>query len=120
MAKKSKKPDPGKTATEGESLFKDKPLLESWAVRQVPYDDPYMAPELKNIVAGQALTGYVSGHPNCPDGPITTTRLMELDTKQRWARTKNTIYRLGKPDPEFVAWLKVEGHTLDEFDRWEE
>jgi hypothetical protein len=73
-----------------------------------------MAPELRNHVNGYVLTGYVKGHPRLPDGPLTTSRLIFIDIKKKVAKTRNTTYALGDPDPEFIAWLESKGHSLDE------
>ena len=42
------------------------------------------------------LTGVAIGHPDRPDGPVTTSQLYALDYDTRlWARTMNRWYSLG-------------------------
>jgi hypothetical protein len=93
------------------------PLLDRWAIRQRPGDPEaqrYMAPELRNAINGVVLTGYVRGHPRRSDGPITTSRLVKIDIKRKTARTRNTTYKLGEPDPEFLEWLKSQGKNIED------
>ena len=93
------------------------PKLDRWAVVQPPAvkGQEYMAPELRVFLNGCRLTGYVTRHPSLPDGPITTSRLVAIDVKEKVARTKNTTYRLADPDPDFVAWLKSQGKGVEDF-----
>jgi hypothetical protein len=96
---------------------KKTPLIDQWAIRQVPgnpEDNPYMHPGLRNAINGVVLTGYVSGHPRLSDGPVTTSRLVEIDIKHKIARTKNTAYKLGEPDPDFLRWLKSQGKNIED------
>jgi hypothetical protein len=57
------------------------PTIEDWYV--------YPAP------GGNVLVGRVKGHPTVPDGPITTSAVVEIG--DGWARTMNRSYRLGQP-----------------------
>jgi len=62
------------------------PILSHWDVRvtREPSGDRCMT-----------LTGSVTGHPNELNGKtITTSALMWLDRKHRWARTRTRVYRL--------------------------
>lgn len=91
------------------------PKIDGWAIRQPPgiiEDQKYMHPELRNLINGCVLTGYVSGHTRLPDGPITTSRLVSIDVKKNVAQTNNTTYALGDPDPAFLVWLKSQGKTI--------
>lgn len=45
------------------------------------------------------LLGRVTGHRRRPDGSeATTTPVIWLDRKHRWALTLNTLYALGEPE----------------------
>lgn len=73
--------------------------LENWSVCDGSAD-PYLAPELRPRV----LRGFVTGHPKLEDQEIQSSRLEEIDYENRTARTKNTEYTLGEPDPEWLKW----------------
>ncbi|MCG2643764.1 MULTISPECIES: hypothetical protein [Bradyrhizobium] len=66
------------------------PRLESWAVK---------IGRGPSGVYEMALLGRVTGHPRVLDGTqTTTTPVVWFDRKRRWARTLNTLYKLGEPD----------------------
>lgn len=80
--------------------------LENWSLTLDPTEvDPYTPPELLNPVI--RLQGEVHDHPSFDDGSrVTTSRVIELDLENlREARTKQTTYKLGSPDPEWVKYL---------------
>ena len=48
------------------------------------------------IKSGSSLVGDIYGHPSYTDGSkITTSRLIYLDIKGKYAETENTFYLLG-------------------------
>lgn len=74
--------------------------LENWAMVG---DDPFVPPELQI----KRLHGFVYGHPNHEDGSeITTTRIISLELDSKLVNTRNTTYMLGKPEPEYLKFLK--------------
>jgi hypothetical protein len=52
----------------------------------------------RNDLAGDmSLIGYIMGHPKHADGKlIRTATLVWLDSRGKWARTKDIIWRLGE------------------------
>lgn len=60
------------------------------------------------------ITGTVYGHPDFPDGSvITTTRIMDC-TNRVITTLSGSLYTLGEPHPEYVAWCKSKGFVIDE------
>lgn len=55
-------------------------------------DAPYLD---RWLIDAYRVTGYVTGHPVLPDGPVSTSRPMHADLNRHWLRTRNTLYRLG-------------------------
>jgi hypothetical protein len=85
--------------------------LKNWAV--VGNTDPYAAPEL----FGSQLNGLVYDHPSGHflDGePVTTSSIVKAEGRQITTRS-GTVYLLdGPPAPEYVAFCKSIGRTIDE------
>lgn len=81
--------------------------LEDWSVRE--YGDFYTAPELHSRV----LNGRVFGNPRFEDGEIITTSNIK-SSEGRVVSTRNSKYKLGKPNPTYLDYLKGQGLTLDE------
>ena len=55
---------------------------------------------------GRVLVGDIYGHDTIRDGEVVTTSLVqELSIPKKTAKTKNSEYTLGKPDPLFVESL---------------
>lgn len=82
---------------------KGNPKLEHWAVISEEGED------MAAVDFKYQLQGEIHGHPNprFTDGQaITTSTLVALDVAGRTARTKNTVYDLGEPDPTFVDYVK--------------
>jgi len=75
--------------------------LENW--NMVCDKNPYSPPE---IVSGR-LVGLVYNHPNFNDGDkIITSLILKIDVRQNFAKTQCGNYVLGKPNPDWVKWLK--------------
>ena len=57
------------------------------------------APLLNNWrLIGTSLYGHVTGHPRLGDRPnVRTSVVLDLEIEAGWARTLNTLYRLGRP-----------------------
>jgi hypothetical protein len=73
------------------------PHLENWALIPTPHTQ-YTAPEL----IGMQLTGDVKGHSRHDDGRfITTSRV--IGRSENGVHTRNTVYTLGKPHPDYEA-----------------
>lgn len=48
------------------------------------------------------LSGTVTGHPDIPPGPATTSMIVAIDPGERWARTLSRWYRLsGKAEDRY-------------------
>ena len=60
------------------------PTLTGWAFSDKPND----------LVR---LIGWVNNHPLLGDGWITTSVVLAIDPKRKWARTVSRVYRLGTP-----------------------
>lgn len=87
------------------------PKLEEWSLSQ-DNSNPYQAPELRAV----RLHGKVYGHERFEDGdPVTTSRVHNLDMKNRIAKTNNTTYELGEPSVEYVEWLESNGKNLEDY-----
>ena len=86
------------------------PRLENWYVGN--YWDGYQAPELiENQLSGEI---YGDEKNRFEDGVrIRTSRLIELDIKNKIAQTLNTKYTLGKPSEDYLKWLKENNISLD-------
>jgi hypothetical protein len=65
------------------------------------------------IVVG-SLAGRVYGHQYYADGtPIHTSRVVDVLEGQE-VRTRNNVYQLGEPDPEFTSFLAKMGRSAQE------
>ncbi len=83
-----------------------KARIERWST--VPAgSDPWMAPEL----AGIAIRGTIA---NCETSKryIRTSRVVSV-TGRRVTTRSGSVYELGEPHPDFVAWLKESGKEFD-------
>ncbi len=82
--------------------------LEQWYVGADEYSDP----NTKVI----KLCGLIYGHPKFPQGRIFHTgRVVRLVPNKHWARTRNTDYELGDPEPEWLIWLAINGYKLNDY-----
>jgi hypothetical protein len=83
------------------------PRLENWSVCDSEFN-PYQAPECQSkVLRGQI---YDDENERWDDGTtIRTSRLVELDTKNKYAQTLNTKYILGEPSEDYLKWLKDNG-----------
>jgi hypothetical protein len=53
---------------------------------------------LERVIGGyRRFGGFVSGHPNLPDGWCWTSVVLFIEPDRRWARTISRLYRLGNP-----------------------
>ena len=88
------------------------PRLDHWSV--------FLA-EADPIVEGEflyRLRGEIHGHPNprFSDGQIVdSSPLVFLDVTQRVAKTKNTVYELGEPDPTFIDFVERIGKKIEDY-----
>ena len=92
------------------------PKLENWYISSKGLDlKPYSMLEEQIYV----LIGDVYGHPTERhyDGKtVCTSEVIDLDLKNGVAKTKNTIYELGKPSESWLKWLKDNYHEkISEF-----
>ena len=62
----------------------------------------------------RCLRGWVSDHPDLGAGEITTSAVVDIDVENHRAETKNTIYILGAPDPDWFASIKDKGELIPE------
>ena len=88
-----------------------RPKLDNWSIC-MSISNPYLPPECLRAV----MRGTISGDWRFPDGKtIRTSTIQGISPKFRRMKTKNTTYTLGSPEPEFLAWLKERGSTLDDY-----
>lgn len=83
--------------------------IDNWCTRPCPSDNRYDAPERRGIM----LSGTVTGHPRKPDGSVVdTSRIEKVDG--RIVTTKSgSVYRLGRPDRKWLAWLTKSGRPYN-------
>ena len=83
--------------------------LENWSISV--YKDEhnlYQAPETLQ----KCVTGFLHDDPRLETGEIRgdslmrTSPILTLDFAARVVQTRNTCYRLGMPDPAYIAWVK--------------
>jgi hypothetical protein len=88
------------------------PRLDHWAV---------LLAEAESYEPGDfkfRLRGEIHGHPNprFTEGEvILSSPLISLDVTQRIAKTKNTVYDLGEPDPTFVEYVLGINKKLEDY-----
>lgn len=84
--------------------------LENWKI-VAKNNNPYTAPECIK----RYLSGNVYNDARFPDGCIiTTSSLQEFDFDKLVAKTRNTEYKLGKIDGEYMGWLEKNNIKLDD------
>lgn len=77
-------------------------VLENWSIANVDAS-PYTPPDARTKVA----QGIVRGHPHIEDGErIVTSPIVEYDYPNRTIHTQNSIYRLGRINPDYVAYMR--------------
>lgn len=81
--------------------------LENWSMIYNP--DPHSPPELKS----GRLVGFVYGHPRFEDGEsIVSSSIIEINVRKGTAKTySGSEYILGRPNPNWVEWLKENEFT---------
>lgn len=85
------------------------PRLENWSLVMTE-NNPYQAPELATV----QLSGEVYGHDRFDDGVrVTTSRVVYLNIKDRFANTLNTKYELGEVSEDYLKWLDNNGYKLN-------
>ena len=91
----------GKSRNE-EQTHMNKPTvpIENWAVV-----DSVSAQGWSLLKPGGRLTGWVSAHGDLPTGMICTSAIIQIDEAEGLVETRNTLYRLGRCNPDYVAWL---------------
>ena len=82
--------------------------LHGWAVRSL-FENPYMAPEINPPV----LVGKSYGDPRREDGHLVKTTPIASATGRVVTTRGGTVYRLGRIDREYRAWLEKEGLGYD-------
>ena len=75
--------------------------IESWAVV-----DNVSTLGWSPLEPGHRLTGWVSTHRDLPAGMIYTSAIIRIDEAEGLVETRNTLYRLGRCNPEYAAWLR--------------
>lgn len=89
-----------------------RPLLDKWSICRTG-QGPWRPPECGFI----ALQGEVIDHPRFDnDSPVTTSKLLAIDTDAKVARTRSRVYDLGTIDPEFVTYMANAGLTLRQYE----
>ena len=84
-----------------EEVKKEK-VIEDWAIDRIEVGEPpdnFMAPVLKGFVEGQR---------------IRTGIIYWLDTKEKVAMTKKSIFKLGKPDGQWYNIVVANGFKLED------
>ena len=81
--------------------------LEDWSICNAS-ESLYLAPELRSYV----LQGVVYGHPKKTDGSLIRTSDI-VAAKGRTVETLNTLYELGSPSVDYLAWLEKHGYKYD-------
>lgn len=91
--------------------------LENWSVC-FGSADPWRPPE----GCASTLQGNVYGHPLHDDGKFVVTSVpVTIDKEKRQIKTySGSVYVLGEPDKEWIAWLEEQGHPRadDPFPVW--
>lgn len=88
-------------------------LITHWSIRRSQIS-PYQAPECSKTV----LCGKVYGHPRFARGTeISTSTIVEFDSKSRVCKTKNSSYRLGMIDTIFKSWMRANGLTMKSYNK---
>ncbi len=79
--------------------------IDNWACVS---DDPFAPPELRCLY----LHGTIKGHPTRPDGQkVKTSNIVRSEGDLVF--TKNSIYKLGQPDPKWLDWMEENGIQFD-------
>lgn len=69
---------------------------------QVARIDPYSAPE----TIAQYIHGDVVGHPRLGDRKnVSASNIVGVDWDKMEVETRNTLYELQAPDPEYLKWV---------------
>lgn len=89
------------------------PRLENWSVISTS-NNPYRAPELLQRQLGGNIHNDEKNR--FANGTyIVTSDIKELDLKNMIAKTRNTIYELGRMSLSYQEWLKEKGLKLEDF-----
>jgi hypothetical protein len=83
--------------------------LERWAVVVPAPESPFRAPEM----GGQCLSGRVHGHPTEADGKAVRTSPLASVNGRVVTTASGTVYELGEPHPDYLAWLDTAGIAFD-------
>jgi hypothetical protein len=78
--------------------------LEKWSV-VVGDPDPYMPPEMQE----KRICGLVFGHPQYQDGHEIVLGSVDTVEGSIVKTLSGSVYELGEPDPEYVAYCKTAG-----------
>ncbi|MGA8530614.1 MAG: hypothetical protein WB622_12930 [Acidobacteriaceae bacterium] len=76
--------------------------IENWAVvSSVIYDG------FCELEPGRRLTGDVLAHTHLRNGLIYTSAILDVDRRRGFVETRNTIYELGRVNPEYEQWREA-------------
>lgn len=90
------------------------PRLENWCIVVDPNFTPYTAPELIK----KRLSGNIHNDNRFNDGEyVTTSSIQDIDLVNKFARTKNTTYELGRMSASYKEWLDDNGYKVEDFVR---
>jgi len=80
--------------------------INHWAMQIGGSITPYAAPETYRYV----LHGVVRNHPRFEEGKhVTTSTIVDLDVKAGRCETRNTVYILGTPLPDYIEHCRQTG-----------
>ncbi len=88
-------------------IDKPKVALENWYYSHSQYGGFKMPSDTECKDKHVFLHGEAHGHPRFEPGThIYTSYIESADFARRTVETRNTLYSLGAPLPEYVEWLK--------------
>lgn len=85
-------------------------ILQDWSIRVARQSDyPYTAPECLPYW----LEGKVYGREDFPDGELIRTSNIINQVDEETYETRNSIYKVGRKDSNYVQFLKEIGYRED-------
>lgn len=89
-----------------------KAKIENWSVISYGVAEPWEGEEVVSV-----LVGLVVGHKKISDGTeIVTSPLRMISYRNSTAKTRNTVYELGQPNPNFLAFLQEKGFSIEQYE----
>jgi len=82
------------------------PTLDQWYI--VLSGDDYTPPECRSV----AVSGIAAGNPKGKNGHITTSTIKGIDLRTMRLQTRNRVYQLLNPLPEFLKMVKEHNGSL--------